>query len=430
MKKYKILLIFLLTAGSGLTAQPGGPQTERILIVGATAHLGTGTAIENSAIGFVDGNIDFVGTANRVDQNDYDQIIEAGGKHVYPGFIAANTALGLSEISAIRASNDYAEVGRYNPNVRSIIAYNAESLVTPTTITNGILLAQITPRGGILSGTSSVVQLDAWNWEDAVVRLDDGVHLNWPEMTTKSGWYADFGKLENSEPAKEIIDELDLLFRDARAFCEQEGDREMNLRLQSLCGVLNGKQTLYIHADWVKDISAAIQFGKSHGVPNMVIVGGADARLIPEIFKENKVPVMLSRVHSLPKLPGDDVEQPYKNPGILDEQGVKFCIQNSGHFELMQLRNFPFSAGTAVAHGLPYERAVQVITLDAATILGIDKKYGSLSVGKSATLFISEGDALDVLGNDVTRVFIDGRAVNLENHQEQLFKRYRDKYSN
>lgn len=428
-KRFKILLLAMLPAGTGLSAQPGSPQTGRILILGATAHLGTGAVIEKSAIGFTDGRIDFAGTASRVNASDYDRVINAEGKHVYPGFIAANTTLGLGEISAVRATNDYREVGEYNPNVRSIIAYNAESLIIPTTVANGVLLAQITPRGGVFSGTSSVVQLDAWNWEDAIVRKDDGVHLNWPETTTKTGWYASFGKLETSKPAYETIAELETFFKDARAYCKQIDKKTTNLRLQAMCGVLNGKQTLYIHTDRVRDIASAIQFAKAQGVARIVIVGGSEAWMIPEVFIDNEIPVMLSRIHALPELPGDDIEQPYKAAAQLHEAGVSFCLQNDGAFDRIQLRNIPFNAGTAVAHGLPYEKAVQTLTLDVAEVLGIDDRYGSLAVGKSATLFISEGDALDMRSNDVSTVFIDGREVRLENHQEQLYRLYRGKYS-
>lgn len=429
MKRYSLALLIGLIFGQQATAQPGHAQDGSILITGATAHLGTGTAIERSAIGFSNGVINYVGTPDRVNQKQYDRIINAEGQHVYPGFIAANTTLGLAEIDQARPTRDYAEVGAFNPNVRSIIAYDAESMITPTTVTNGVLLAQIVPRSGVLSGTSSVVQLDAWNWEDAVVRMDDGVHLNWPRMTDKSGWYADFGELKTSENAERVIKTLEKFFRDAAAYCASGDKPAVNLRLQAMCGVLNGEQSLYIHANRVQDIAAAIHFGKDHQIEDLVIVGGADAWMIPEIFVENKVSLMLSRPHSLPDLPGDPIELPYEMPRIMSENKVPFCLQNYGRFERMQLRNFPFNAGTAVAHGLPYEHAVEAITLSVAAILGVDGHYGSLEPGKSATLFISSGDALEMRTNEVTHAFIDGRSVNLVNRQEKLYHQYRKKYS-
>lgn len=428
-KKFKLLLILGLIQCKVLLAQPAPPQQDRILIVGATAHLGTGAVIENSAVGFSNGLIDFVGTSNRAERGRYDRIIEAGDHHLYPGFIVANTTLGLSEIDAIRATRDFSEVGAFNPNVRALIAYNAESMVTPTTVSNGVLLAQITPRSGVISGTSSVVHLDAWNWEDAAVREDDGIHLNWPSMTSKKGWYLDPGKLEANESAEQTIAELNAFFTDAKSYCSLSNQQVINLRLAAMCDVLNGKKTLYIHAQRVKDIAAAIHFTKKHNISNPVIIGGEDAWLIPEMFPENSVGLLLSRVHDLPPLSDDDIELPYKLPAIMDDHGVSFALQNAGSHERMYLRNFPFGLGTAVAHGLPYEQAIKAATLGVAQILGIDDRYGSVEQGKSATLFISKGDALDMIGNQVTHAFIDGRSVQLENRQYELFQRFKKRFN-
>lgn len=427
-KKYSAFWAILMWVSTPLSAQPGEPQSQRVLIVNAHAHLGTGAAIEESAIGFSDGKIDYVGTPDRLDQTQYDRIIDARGKHVYPGFIAANTTLGLAEIAYARPTRDYAEVGSFNPNVRSLIAYNAESMIIPTTVRNGVLLAQIVPRSGVMSGTSSVVQLDAWNWEDAVVRADDGVHINWPDLDKKTGWYGSPGVLEKSESANQTITQIEQFFTDAQTYCHASEPKTRNLRLESLCGVINGTKTLYIHANNARQISSAVHFSRLHNIATMVIVGGAEAWLVPETLKENQVAVMLSRVHSKPRLPGDNIEMPYQLPVVLDDEGVTFCLQNQGRFERIQQRNLPFSAGTAVAHGLSYEKAVRAISLDVARILGIEKQYGSLEVGKSATLFISDGDALDMRSNSVVHAFIDGRSVGLESKQESLFERYKSKY--
>ncbi len=426
-KRFNLLAIAAITS-IALHAQPAPPQKGSVLILGAHAHLGNGTAIEQSAVGFKDGVIDFVGTANRAPRDKYDEVIEASGKHLYPGFIAANTTLGVSEIDAVRATRDYNETGEYNPNVRTLIAYNPESVVIPTTVRNGVLLAQITPRGGRIMGTSSVVQLDAWNWEDAVVRADDGVHINWPSMVSKTGWYGDFGKLEANKESEKELEKLNRFFADAKAYCEAPGDK-LNLRLQAMCGVLKGSQNLYIHADRVKDIAAAIHFSRKHNITKMVIVGGYDAHLIPEMFREHKCGLMLGRVHALPQLPGDPIELPYRLPALLRDNGVSFGLSNHGPHERMLLRNTPFNGGTAVAHGLLYEQAVQAMSLDLAEILGIADRYGSLEVGKSATLFLSDGDALDVRGNQLTHAFIDGRFIVLNNRQEELFERFKRKYS-
>jgi imidazolonepropionase-like amidohydrolase len=140
------------------------------------------------------------------------------------------------------------------------------------------------------------------------------------------------------------------------------------------------------------------------------------------------VPVMVQRLHELPRFAEDDVDLTYKLPKLLDDAGVMFCLQNAGDMERMGTRNMPFYAGTAVAYGLDYEKAVAALSLNTAKILGIDDRYGSLEKGKSATLFISEGDALDMLGNKVVQAFIDGREIDLTNRQLQLYLKYQGKY--
>ncbi len=175
-------LLFILTglvSTASLSQQTPAPeQTRSILILGGTAHLGTGDAIEDAAIGFRDGKIDFVGRTFQADKSKYDDTIDATGKQIYPGFIVTNTTLGLQEIGAVRATQDQYEVGTFRPNVRAIIAFNTDSEITPTVRSNGVLMGQITPRSGVISGASGVVQFDGWNWEDASIKMVDGIHLN------------------------------------------------------------------------------------------------------------------------------------------------------------------------------------------------------------------------------------------------------------
>ena len=171
-------IFFLLLTFIGYSQQtPASKQTKSILITGGFAHLGNGSVVENSVISIVDGKIAYVADGNIMKPGKHDLYINASGKHIYPGFIAPNSTLGLVEIDAVRASDDEREIGEFNPHIRSIIAYNTESVITESVRPNGVLLAQIAPRGGRISGTSSVVQLDAWNWEDAIVKENDGIHL-------------------------------------------------------------------------------------------------------------------------------------------------------------------------------------------------------------------------------------------------------------
>ena len=422
----KILFVLLIGSFLSATAQietPGKKQTQKILLLNGIAHLGNGKIIQNSAIAFEDGKLTIVANAAaiKIDFSQYDTVINIATKHVYPGIITPNSTLGLTEIGAVRMTHDYAEWGVYKPHVRAIIAYNTESKITTTIRSNGVLMGQITPRHGAISGSSSIVQFDAWNWEDAVYREDDGVHLNWAKMFNK--WT---GKKNKDYDIS--ITGLTSFFANALAYSKKQNYLEKNLRFEAMRGIFNGEKTLYIHADFVKEITEAINFSKKHKVSKMVIVGGYDAWMVADMLKENKVSVILKRVHSLPERQDDAVNLPFKLPKMLHDAGVLCCLENSGDMEAMGTRNLPFYAGTAAAFGLDKEVALSLITLNTAKILGIDKTCGSLEVGKDATLFISKGDALDMRTNNLKAAFIQGRLLDIDNHQEKLYRKYSKKY--
>lgn len=408
---------------------PAPKQTQDFAIVGATAHIGNGTILENSLIILKQGKISAImdATVAKIDLTGM-KTINAAGKHVYPGFIVPNSTLGLVEIDAVRASNDEAELGTWNPHIRSLIAYNAESKVVESMRPNGVLLGQITPRSGRLSGTSSIVQFDAWNWEDAAVKVDDGIHLNWSNNITRSR--TSFGgnhSLKPNEKYSEQVTEINDYFQNAIAH-NSENLSKAHLPFEALNGIFDGSKKLYIHVDEEKGILDAVTFSKENNIKNLVIVGGRDAHLVTDILKENNVSVVLMRVHSLPHSEDQDYDLPYKSAKLLTDKGIVVALESSGDMERMSARNLPFYAGTTVAHGLTKEQALQLITLNAAKILGIDTMYGSLETGKSATLFISEGDALDMRTNILSHAFIDGRLLSLETHQTELWKRYSEKY--
>ena len=409
---------------------PALKQTKTILLLNGTAHLGNGNVIENSAIAFSNGKITLAADATliRIDKNAFDTIINVAGKHIYPGFIAPNSTLGLTEIDAVRATRDYEEVGDINPNIRSIIAYNTDSKVTSTVRSNGILMAQITPRGGLISGTSSIVELDAWNWEDAAYKPDDGMHLNWPRSNNYNWWGEDQGEVKKNEQYNEQLTAINLLFKEAKGYTASN-PAERNLRLDAMKGLFDGKLTLYIHVNDASGIMQAVNFSKDAGVIRMVIAGGADSWRVTGFLKENNIPVIVKRLHSLPQNTDDDIDISYKLPAMLYKAGIKFCLENSGDMEAMGTRNLPFYAGTAIAYGLPKEEAVKAITSSTADILGIGNTVGAIEVGKEATIIVSSGDALDMRTNNIELAYIRGKQIDLDNHQKALYRKFRDKYN-
>jgi len=440
----KIILLNILFLNLIFSQQTPAPnQDKSVLIFGATAHIGNGEVIKNSTIGFRNGKIDLI-SGNRVgdamdeeffsiDPNydaEYDTIIDATNSHIYPGIIALNTNLGLVEVDAVRASVDDDETGTYLPEIRSIIAYNAESKAVESMRPNGVLLAQIAPNGGVISGKSSVVQFDAWNWEDAVIKYDQGIHLNWPSPYTFGRWWLgeDRGLKANNNYSKQVKD-LEDFFKKSKA--NMNIQKPMNLKSKSMKTVFDGSTTVYLYADDEKEIIDGVVFLKSFGIDKIVIVGATESKNQLNFIKENNIPVVVKQPYRFPQSVDSDPKETFMLAKKMLDEGILVSIDPTGTASArVSIRNLPFYAGSFSSFGIDKETALSLITLNPAKILGIDKEYGSLELGKSATLFISMGDALDIMSNKLSHAFISGRLISLETHQTQLWRRYSNKFSN
>jgi imidazolonepropionase-like amidohydrolase len=427
----RFLIIVLFIFNIKVDAQnptPANAQSKSIIINGVTVHDGNGDVFPDASVGFKNGKIVYLSyTRGNQEGLQWDSVIDAKGKHLYPGLIALNTYLGLSEVEAIRATNDYAEVGGNNPSARALIAYNTDSKVTPTVRSNGVLLAQITPQGGLISGSSSIVNLDAWNWEDATYKADEGIHLNWPSMRIYFGNGPEQEEYEKKqkERIRKEIESIETLFADAYAYQLTSSAVTKNIQLEAMRGLFNGTKKLYIHADYVKEITAAINMCNKFKL-KFVLVGAADAGLVLNLLKENQVAVILGKTHSLPNRDDDAIDAPYTLPKKLKDAGILFALSCDGFW---QVRNLPFIAGTAAAYGLTKEEALKTITLNAALISGIDNTTGSIAVGKDATIVICDGDLLDMKISSINNAFIQGRMIDLNNIQYQLYEKYKKKYN-
>ena len=435
--------IFFLTIITALTVAvrsqsnvlPAPPQKGVMYVTNAIIHVGNGTVIENGTIQIRDGKIEKVGKDITVSPGA--QVVDAKGKHVYPGLILPVSSLGLVEIGAVRASNDVREIGDMNPNVHSIVAYNTDSKVINTLRSNGILVANIVPQGSFLAGSSSVVQLDAWNWEDASYKTDAGMHLYMPSLMPRISFGRGGGgggrpngpnSGQESDPVKEGLDQIDKLkafFREAKAYNAVTTHDETNLKYESVKNLFTKNQKLYVHANTVKQMLVALDFVKEFGF-DVVIVGGSESYQIANLLKQNNVSVVLQQMHSLPTSADDDVAQPYKTAAELQKAGVLFAISDDD--AQTRGRNLPFNAGTAATYGLTKEEALAAITLNAAKIMGVADKTGSIEAGKDANIIISSGDILDMSTSNVTDAFIQGRTINLDDKQKQLNERYQEKY--
>lgn len=421
---FSVVGLFAAKGQDNIYPAPG--QSKMIALTNATIHIGNGQVIQNGTIVFNNGKITEVGAGVSTSGAT---VIDCTGKHIYPGLITPVTDLGLNEIGSVRATRDVNELGEINASVRSAVAYNTDSKVINTLRSNGILLANVVPQGGIISGSSSVMQLDAWNWEDAVYKMDGGIHFRMPNLSPPRR----FGNFQSTlqpqvDPVRAAMDRIDRVrsfLREAQAYFAEPKHAETNIKFEAVKGLFNKTQNFYVHCELVKEIMVAVEFAREFGFKT-VLVGGSDSWRVSDYLKQHNIPVILNEMHSLPATADDDVDQPYKTPYLLQQAGVLFCIADQD--DNTRGRNLMFNAGTAAAYGLSKEQALQAITLNTARILGIDDRTGSLEKGKDANIVVSDGDILDIRTSQVTHAFIQGRTLDLTDKHKQLYERYKHKY--
>jgi len=422
-----VLLTLALSAPAAHAAVPvpGAPQAKPIAIVGAAIHPVSGPAIAAGTIVFENGKITAVGPSSSVAVPAGAERVDGAGKRVYPGFIDAWTQIGLSEVSSVRATVDSREIGPINPNARAQVAFHPESEILPVTRSNGVLIVGAAPSGGLLGGQVAAMTLDGWTWEDMTVRAPVGMQMSWPGMVISRDGAPEDRQKETREKALRSVEEAFAKARGYRAakHAARGGAFETDLRWEGMLPLLEGRIPLFVEADELTQIQAAVAFAQAQGV-KLVIVGGYDAPDCADLLARHDVPVIVGGIHRLPRRRGDAYDLPYTLPDRLRQAGVRFCLTNGS---LWNERNLPYAAATAVAYGLPADAGIAAITLDAARILGVADRVGSLEVGKDATLIVVDGDPLEQ-PTHVEQAWIGGRAVDLDDRQKTLNAKYVEKY--
>ena len=430
----KSILSILLLLGSSLMASdqiPAPAQDKPMLIQHGTLHTVSHGVLEGVDILFNKGLItqmekDIAPTAEMT-------VIDARGKHIYPGLIAGISTLGLVEISAVRATLDYNEVGNFTPEVRANVSYNPDSETIPVTRSNGVLFVNVTPTGGRISGQSSLMAMDGWTWEDATFNHPTALQLNWPNMSINLDPRATITVEDQEIARREMLKELDDLMDKVRAYqMLQMGSKQTHtsahdLRLEAMIPYVNGEKPIFIQANDARQIEAAVSWSLKHEL-RIVIVGGWDAWRLTDLLKKHAIPVIIEGTLRLPSRRNSDYQEAYSLPARLHDAGVSFCISTSASaFMAPLVRDLPNHAAMAAAYGLPLDVALRSITLSAAEILGIDDRIGSLEVGKDASLFIADGDILEITSH-VEQTFIHGTTTDMSDRHKVLYKKYEEKY--
>ncbi|MBX3362995.1 MAG: amidohydrolase family protein [Phycisphaeraceae bacterium] len=412
------------------------PQNRPIAITKATIHPVSGPSIPNGHVLFEKGRITSVGPGDGVLPLGT-LVIEAKGKHVYPGLFGAYSQMGLSEIGSIRATEDHRETGGTTPEVYAAVAVNPDSTLIPVTRANGILLQGVFPTGGLIPGRVSVMQMEGWTYEDMTVDADVGLVVGFPQ--TRQGQNI-FGRADEAAQRRldEAFDALEDLFKRSRTYRElraRDGATPVDARLEGVLGVLpeageNGgtQNPVYLMVNEVEQIEAAVRWAVERKL-RPVIVGGRDAHHVTDLLKKHDVPVIIVATHKFPKRSDSPYNESYTQPALLEKAGVRWAIA-SGE-ETPHERNLPYHVAQALAHGEPmgltHDAAVRSVTLTPAQILGVSGRVGSLEIGKDATLIVTDGDPLEVRTH-TEMAFIQGKTLDMNTKHTALYKKYLEKY--
>jgi imidazolonepropionase-like amidohydrolase len=411
------------------------------LLQHAIIHTVSGDIVTNGSVLINAGKIVRVFDARESETVLGDQNIDLKGEHLYPGLIALDSALGLTEIEAVRATQDTTEVGDYTPDVQSWISVNPDSELIPVARANGITHIEPAPRGGFVAGVSGVMALEGWTTEEMTIKHPAALHVYWPEMrldTTPRERLRDKTKFksleEQSKDRAAKLKSFEEFFLEARAYARQRDaiakstlpDPGINPPWEAMLPAVRGEIPLMVHAEDLRDIKAAVNWAKTNDF-KIILVGGRDAWLAADLLATNKIPVIYECTFNQPMRESDSYDVNFKAPEVLRKAGVTVAFSNGSRGDAAALaKNLPYLAAQSVAFGLPENEALKGLTLYPAQLLGVQARLGSIETGKEATLFACDGDILDIRAN-VKQMWISGKEVSLESRHTRLYEKYRNR---
>jgi len=403
-----------------------------VAIVGATVHTMAGDTITDGVVVFAAGKVVSVGDAATPIPAGAERV-DAHGKHLWPGIIHANTVLGISEIDSVAGTVDVVETGDINADADVSVAIDPASRHFPVSRSAGITHAVVLPRGGMVAGTSSVVRLDGWSWEEMAAVRNQSLVVRWPDAIPPR--YASLlgppkTPAELKEQSDEIVEKLDELMDAAEAYgtalavAEQKGHPvKFDPQLEALQPVLNGERPLWVSAAEKYAIEAAVEWAASRHL-RIVIVGARDAYLVTDLLAQQQVPVVLPAISGSPPREDDPYDVLWTLPAKLEAAGVPFAIASGTRSGgSANARHLTLFAGIAAAYGLDREAAYRSITLYPAQMLGLDHVLGSIEPNKSASFVLTDGDLLEP-GTIIEQVWIDGVRPSMDDSHKAAWRKW------
>jgi len=426
-------VLFLATASPAIA--------QNLVLSGATVHTVSGETYSPGQVLIQNGKIAAVGSTV---PGSGAQVIDLKGQHLYPGIIAMDTLLGLTEIGAVRATQDSTEVGEFTPDVESWIAVNPDSELIPVTRANGIAYFEPVPEGGVVSGQSGLVATEGWTSEQRAIKKPIGLHLFWPRMDLDASIRERGRGRGGSSKAKSVEEQAadrraklrgtQDFFDEAKAYAKAKDASakgsvpapEKIPAWEAMLPFVSGQLPIMMHADETRQIKAAVDWAETNHY-KMILVGGRDAWMNAELLASKKIPVVYSHTFTLPSRDTESYDIHFKAPEMLRKAGVQVVFGNGlTTMDAALTKNLPYAAAQAVAFGMPEGEALKGITLYPAQLANVADELGSIDVGKEATLFAADGDILDIRAH-VNRMWVAGKEVSLDNRHTRFYEKYKNR---
>jgi len=422
-KKALILSTILIFSSLFCFANQKNPST--IAIKGANIIPVIGDDITDGIILIKDGKIEAVGKNITIPEGA--RVIDAKGLFAYPGMIDGLCSLALSEIGSLRATIDYRETGRINPQLKTVEALRPDTIHVPIARANGVTAAHIVPTGGLISGQSGLIRLNGWTPEEMIVKSSVAMHIQFPSIPRFRGRESQ----PREEASKQII-ELKETLNKARYYQKRKEAAQKNLllplpefdeQLEFLVPVVKGELPVLISVYADKDIKAAIKFVEDENL-KAIFFGVTEGWKVADEIKKSGIPVVFGSLYAMPSKWEDGYDAIFRNPGVLAKAGVKFAFSSQSS---TLAKDLPYHASRAAAFGLDRREALKGVTIYPAQIFGVDNMLGSLEKGKVANIVLADGDILELRTN-IKHVFIDGKEVDLSNRYTELLEKFKKRY--
>ena len=398
---------------SALAAGHAGAQA--VLIKGARVHTaGSAGTLGNADVLVLDGRVAEVGSGLAAPEGA--TVVEAGGKPLTPGLFGGLTQIGVEEVNQEARTYD-AELKfeqpawqhLWRPEFDVTRAFNPRSILLPIARVEGVTWGVVSPLpvDSLVVGQGAAVTLDGRF--DAKLPGSESLFVNWGSKGhdaaggSRAAEYMLFDQAIREAREGGPVGPASLLLPEGRAV------------LKRYLG--GGRVAFFVQR--ASDIRAVVRYAREHGM-KPVVVGGDEAWVVAKELAEADVPVILNALDNLPT-DFDRLGSRYDNAKLLHEAGVRVAISYTD--ESFQVRKNRQLAGNAVAHGLPWEAALEAVTSVPAEIFGIGKDHGRIEKGQSADLVLWSGDPLEVT-SVAEQVWIAGRPVEMRSRQTAL----RDKY--